>query len=87
MKKYPKVFVNYSIRRCNILDRFESVDWKLSTHFEPSELTEPSLESFDPCFVSLGLFAGITSVLRCTPLVNVRLPPRRKSKNNGHGVQ
>ena len=59
----------------------------LITHFEPSELTEPSLESFDPCFVSLGLFAGITSVLRCTPLVNVRLPPRRKSKNNGHGVQ
>ena len=59
----------------------------LITHFEPSELTEPSLESFDPCFVSLGLFAGITSVLRCTPLVNVRLPPRRKSKNNGQGVQ
>ena len=60
----------------------------LITHFEPSELTEPSLESFDPCFVSLGLFAGITSVLRCTPLDSVRLPPpRRKSKNNGHSVQ
>ena len=59
----------------------------LITHFEPSELTDPSLESFEPCFVSLGLLAGITSVLRCTPLVNVRLPPRRKSKNNGHSVQ
>ena len=59
----------------------------LITHFEPSELTDPSLESFEPCFVSLGLLAGITSVLRCTPLVNVRLPPRRKSKNNGQSVQ
>ena len=59
----------------------------LITHFEPSELTDPSLESFEPCFVSLGLFGGITSVLRCTPLVNVRLPPRRKSKNNGQSVQ
>ena len=87
MKKYPKVFVNYSIRRCNILDRFESGDWKQSTHFEPSELTEPSLDSFELCFVSLGLFVGITSVLRWTPLVSVLFPPRIQSKNRGQGVQ
>ena len=74
--------------RYNILGRNESLDRMLITHFEPSELTDPSLESFEPCFVSLGLFAGITSVLRCTPLDSVRLPPpRRKSKNNGHSVQ
>ena len=50
----------------------------LITHFEPSELTEPSLDSFELCLVSLGLIAGITSVLRCTPLDSDLLPPPRK---------
>ena len=54
---------------------------ELATHFEPSELTEPSLESFELCFASLGLFAGITSELLCTPLVIGLLPPRKNSKN------
>ena len=54
---------------------------RLTTHFEPSELTEPSLESFEPCFANLGLFAGITSELRWTPLVPCGLlPPRIQSK-------
>ena len=64
-----------------------SVDEKLITHFEPSELTEPSLESFELCLVNLGLFAGITSVLRCTPLDSDLLPPRSKPKNRATGVQ
>ena len=59
----------------------------LITHFEPSELTEPSLESFELCLVNLGLFAGITSVLRCTPLDSDLLPPRSKPKNRATGVQ
>ena len=60
---------------------------KLITHFEPSELTEPSLDSFELCFVSLGLFEGITSVLRCTPLISGLLPPRSQSKNRQGVVQ
>ena len=61
-----------------ILYSVESLDGYWSTHFEPSELTEPSLDSFEPCLVSLGLIAGITSVLRCTPLDSDLLPPPRK---------
>ena len=56
-----------------------------ATHLEPSELTEPSLDSLEPCLTSLFLGrSGMTSQLRCTPLLSGLLaPPPRKTAGKG----